>query len=113
MQIINKSTELQKLWENKEADFTELMKIVVDVSKEILAIDAQMHADLEELLLDQGSVQQDLWGANIYPSESGDEYFEFTSFINIRPADNNKSMEVKDQKIRNKITKIVNNLIIK
>ncbi len=41
MQIINKSTKLQKLWENKEADFTELMKIVVDVSKEILAIDAQ------------------------------------------------------------------------
>ena len=89
-----------------------MMKIVVDVEKEILAIDAEMHADLENLLLLNQSEQQHLWGANIYPFKEED-YLEYTSFINIRPSQNNRSMEVIDPEIREKIMQIVNDLIVR
>ena len=107
MTIINEPKSLDELWESKEAEFTELMKIVVDVSRRILAIDADMHADLEEILLEDGSKQSDLWGANIYPAKEGEDYLEYTSFINIKPSDNNKDMEVVDPQIREQIKEIV------
>jgi hypothetical protein len=113
MQIIKEPILLNILWETRKTDFTEMMKIVVDVDKEILAIDAEMHADLENLLLMNNADQQHLWGANIYPFKSGDDYIEYTSFINIRPSQNNKSMEVIDLEIRNKIMQIVNKLIVR
>jgi hypothetical protein len=113
MQIIKDPISLNILWENRKTDFTEMMKIVVDVEKKILAIDAEMHADLENLLLMNNSEQQNLWGANIYPFNEGDDYMEYTSFINIRPSQNNRSMEVKDVEIRMKIMQIVNHLILR
>jgi ABC-type oligopeptide transport system substrate-binding subunit len=113
MQIIKEPISLNILWENRKTDFTEMMKIVVDIDKEILAIDAEMHADLENLLLMNNAEQKHLWGANIYPFQSGDNYLEYTSFINIRPSQNNRSMEVIDLEIRKKIIQIVNKLIVR
>lgn len=112
MKIITQPVPLSELWESREVDFTEMMKIVVDVEQNILAIDADMHADLEQLLLNEGSQQQDLWGANVYPLNEKSERLEFTSFINIRPSQGNRSMEVMDQEIRNKISEIVHKLLI-
>lgn len=113
MQIIKDQISLNTLWENRKTDFTEMMKIVVDVEKKILAIDAEMHADLENLLLMNCSEQQNLWGANIYPFLEGENYIEYTSFINIKPSQNNRSMEVKSEEIRIKIKQIVNHLILR
>lgn len=41
--------------------------------KEIMAVDAELHADLEALLLEKESKQDVLWGINLYPEES-DEF---------------------------------------
>jgi len=112
MQIILKPTSLDQLWKDRLIDFEEIMKIVVDVDKDILAIDAEMHADLEKSLLDNGSEQKDLWGANVYPMNKPGENLEYTSFINIRPSQANRSMEVQDETIRKKIQQIVNTLLI-
>lgn len=113
MQLISEPKTLTSLWENKKTDFSEMMKIVVDVDKEILAIDAEMHSDLENFLLINNSEQQNLWGANIYPYKYDDDYLEYTSFINIRPSQDNRSMEVINPDIREKIKKTVNHLIIR
>ena len=112
MKIITEPCPLDVLWKTRTVDFSDMMKIVVDVERNILAVDADMHADLEELLLSNGSRQKDLWGANIYPGEDQEDFLEYTSFINIRPADGNRSMEVQDPEIRARIVKIVNHLII-
>jgi hypothetical protein len=112
MQIILKPTSLEQLWKDRLTDFEEIMKIVVDVEKNILAIDAEMHADLEKFLLESGSAQKDLWGANVYPMNNPDENLEYTSFINIRPSQGNRSMEVKNEVIRVKIKHIVNTLLV-
>ena len=92
MQIIRTASPLDKLWEEREHDYTEMMKIVVDVDNEVLAIDGDMHADLGKLLLESGSVQQSLWGVNVYPGRKNDEFIEYTSFINIRPSQGNRCL---------------------
>ncbi len=113
MKIITETASLKELWDNRETDFKEMIKIVVDISKGIFAIDGEMHADLEQLLLEHGSSQQDLWGANVYPFKEGEDFLEFTSFINIRPSQGNRSMEVLDAGIRDRMNEIVSNLFQK
>jgi hypothetical protein len=71
-----------------------------------------MHADEEAFLLEQGSLQQNLWGINIYPNLEMPNMIEFDSMINIRPNQNNRSRNVEDEIIRKKILEIVTILIV-
>jgi len=87
--------------------FGDMVKAVVDVEREILAVDAELHSDLEVLLLDNGSKQKNLWGINIYPEQDGDDFVEFDSMINIRPRQGNKIRGVEDKALRSKIISIV------
>lgn len=103
-----KKSELEELAKNM---FGDLVKAVVDIEKEIMAIGGELHADEEALLLDKDSEQKDLWGINIYPQKSGDDMIEFDSVINIRPSQNNLSRGVEAPKTRDKITTVVNKLI--
>ena len=67
-----------------------------------------MHADEEELLLESGSKQADLWGINLYPERFGtDEFVEFDSMINIRPRQQNMSRGVENEIIRLQILELV------
>lgn len=50
-----------------EATFGDLVKAVVDVARDVMVVDAELHADQEKFMLDQGSRQADLWGINLYP----------------------------------------------
>ena len=81
MQVIKQPVSLIKIWEEREIAFEELLKIVVDIEKNLIAVDAEMHADLEQILLKDGSAQQDLWGANIYPFRLEKDQIEYTSLI--------------------------------
>ena len=76
MKIILSRTNLSELWQNRIIQTTDLLKIVVDISRKIIAVDAEMHADLEEMLLDDGSAQEDLWGANLFPERKGSQFIE-------------------------------------
>ena len=85
-----------------------LVKGVVDISNRLLAVDAEMHVDQEQFLLERGSKQSDLWGVNIWPEQYGaDGFIEFDSMINIRPWQNNRSRNVEDHALREKITTII------
>lgn len=100
--------EIKKIAEHS---FGDLVKAVVDIDKEVIAIGGEMHADEESYLIEQGSAQQDLWGINIYPDEKGDDFIEFDSMINLRPSQGNRSRGVEDKKIKDLIKKIVYNKI--
>jgi hypothetical protein len=114
LKIIIKPVSIADLWKGRTQGFDELLKAVVDIEKGIMAVDAEMHSDLEALLLESGSRQSDIWGINLYPSMDpvSDAFIEFTSFINIRPAQDNKSMEVLNPAVRQKIRSIVHALLI-
>lgn len=109
MIIIKEPISIKTIKEKHNHFFKRMVKIVIDVKKEIIALDGEMHADLEGLLLNKGSRQNDLWGANTYFDKPHDP--EYTSLINIRPAQRNRSMEVQDEKIRKKMRNIIQKLI--
>jgi hypothetical protein len=91
--------------------FKTVTKAVVDIEKKVLAIDAELHSDLEAYLIEHGSDQENLWGINLYPNKSKDDFIEYTALINIRPHQNNKSMEVEDTNIKEKIQNVIDNLV--
>lgn len=99
---------LSELTEMAQKMYGNLVKSVVDVEKNILIVDAEMHADEEQALLEAGSRQSDLWGINLYPDKFGtDEFVEFDSMINIRPRQKNMSRNVEDAALRERIITIV------
>ena len=87
--------------------FGDMVKCVADVRRNLLAIDADLQADLERLLLEDGSNQEDLWGFNLWVEEEGEDFIEFDSLINIRAWQGNPSRDVLNQDIRDAIKKIV------
>ena len=91
--------------------FGDLVKAVVDIEKEIMVIDAELHSDAEALLLENGSEQKNLWGINLYPALDNEDFIEFDSMINLRPSFGNLSRGVDDPQIREKIINIVNKLV--
>lgn len=111
MKIIKETLTLNELKQMAVATFGDLVKAVIDVDRETIAVDAELHSDLEALLLDDGSKQKDLWGINFYPDLQGDEFIEFDSMINMRPSQNNKSRGVDNPEIRKRIIEIAGNKI--
>ena len=86
--------------------FQDMVKYVVDVRRGIAALGGELHADAEALLLGDGSLQDDLWGANYYPGKGPEDCIEFTSLINIRPARGNRSMVLEDEALRARLREI-------
>ncbi|KXK42476.1 MAG: hypothetical protein UZ05_CHB002002990 [Chlorobi bacterium OLB5] len=111
MQIVNEYISILTLQKMAEQGFGDMVKAVVDVEKKIMAVDADLHADEEAVLLEHGSVQNDLWGINIYPFEKGENFIEYDSMINIRPRQNNRSRIVEDPETRQLISQIILNLV--
>ncbi|HEV8240932.1 MAG TPA: DUF5674 family protein [Thermoanaerobaculia bacterium] len=91
--------------------FEDMVKYVVDTRLGVAAVGGQLHADAEALLLARGSLQTDLWGANYYPGRGEDGCIEYTSLINIRPAQGNRSMEVQDEAVRRRVRELTFALI--
>lgn len=95
-----------------EALFGDMVKAVVDLRRNVMAIGGELHSDEESALLDDGSEQSNLWGINIYPAEPGDDWIEFDSMINVRPSVNNRSRDVVDPAVRESIRAVVRKLVI-
>lgn len=83
--------------------FGDLVKAVVDIERRVMAIGGELHADEEQVLLDQGSRQEDLWGINFYPDADGDAFLEFDSMINLRPSQGNRSRGIDDAEVRERV----------
>jgi hypothetical protein len=91
--------------------FEDMVKYVVDVERGVAAVGGEMHADAEQALIEDGSRQADLWGANYYPGRGREECIEYTSLINIRPAQGNRSMAIQDPAIRERVRELTFALI--
>lgn len=92
--------------------FGDLVKAVVDIELGIMMIDAELHADLEQYLLKQGSKQNNLWGINLHLKHYGtDKFIEYDSMINMRPRQDNPSRDVLDPKLRQEIKDLVAKLV--
>lgn len=98
------SEEIQEMSKNLES----YIKVAVDINRKILAGGGVMHADCEAALIQGGSKQSEIWGANWDPAKAT---VEFESLINIRPRANNRTMVIQDKNIRSQVEKIVRDLL--
>ena len=106
MRILEEKISREELLQSGVVFGGPMVKGVVDGARKIIAIDAELHADLEQFLLGDGSKQENLWGINLYPEET-DDFIEYDSMINIRPRQNNRSREVEDPEIRAEVAEVV------
>jgi hypothetical protein len=88
-------------------DLKGYIKVVVDIRRKILAAGGEKHVDGEQLLLEDGSLQEDLWGAGL-DLETGE--MDFDSLINLRPTQN-RSREILDEEIRKKAASLIETLL--
>jgi len=114
VKVIKESISLAELTKIAENGFGEMAKAVVDVEQGIMAIGSELHVDAESLLMEQhGSTRDHTWGINLYPGKTGEDFLEFDSMVNIKPAFGNRTRSVSSVEIQNKIKEIVSKLIIK
>jgi len=112
MKIIKDTIEISELEEMAKKMHGELVKAMVDVERGIMAVDAPMHSDLLELLVaEENSEPKDLWGINVHPDKTGEDFIEFDSMMNLKPALGNKSRYVENLETRNKILEIIGKII--
>jgi Protein of unknown function (DUF5674) len=106
--IIREPATTEQIEEMSEPYLGSRIKLAVDVEQEILAGGGELHFDCEQTLLEEGSRQENVWGTDWYPDikEVG-----FESIINIRPRQQNRSMEVQNSELREKIETIVRRLL--
>ena len=112
MKIIKDKIEVAELRELAKNMREGLVKVIVDIDKGIMAVDAPMHADLFECLMrEENSEPQYLWGINIHPGKQGDNFIEFDSMMNYRPGLDNRSKGVESEERREKIIAIIKKLV--
>ncbi len=111
IEVIKEKITEDKLRSFLDNPFPEMVKFVIDAEKKIIALGGEMHADAEKVLLESGSKQADLWGANIYPNKGIKERYKYHSLINIRPAQGNRSLEVEDVAVRRKMKEVIDKLL--
>lgn len=109
--VIDKKISNKDLKRLVDLYFKDMVKYVVDIAQNRIAIGGELHADGEQLLLDSGSNQKDIWGANYYPDREEKDCIEFTALINIRPSQGNPGMEIMDKEICERVKEITFNLI--
>lgn len=111
MKVVEKKISILEIEKMAKSMFGILVKAVVDVKKEIMVVNAELHADEEQYLLERGSKQENLWGINIYPEKDEDDFIQFDSMINLKPSQGNYSRGIDDPEIQKKIIQIVNKLV--
>lgn len=106
--IIREPAAPEQIGQMAETYFGLMIKLAVDIKREILEGGGELHADCEQALLDDGSQQEDVWGADWYPEL---KRVGFESLINIRPRQQNRKMEIEDPVLRSKVETIVRHLL--
>jgi len=104
--ILSKKATPQDLKKASE-DYKTYIKITVDIDKEIVAVGGEYHADAEKILLEKGSLQNNIWGGGV---DLILKRFETNAMINLRTSQNS-STEILDEKIREKFLKICHKMI--
>lgn len=113
VRIVKEKISKKELERILKKNYGEMVKVDVDVKKEILAIGGEWHSEGEELLnAQEGSRREDVWGVNFYPGRSPKQRIEYVALINIKPS-RNLQMEIEDIRIREKIQAIIEMLLLK
>ncbi len=93
--------------------YGDVIKAVVDVAQEIIGVGGELHVDIQSQMIEQEQSRGDTtWGINLYLDKTGDDFIEFDSMINLKPALGNKTRSVESGEVQEKIRKIVQTRVI-
>ncbi len=110
--IVKDKISREELKSLAHEQYGDILKAAVDVSQGIMGVGGELHVDIQSLLIEkEHSLGRDVWGINLYLEKTGDDFIEFDSMINLKPAINNKSRDVENQEVRLKIREIVAKLV--
>ena len=94
------------------AQYGDIIKAVVDVEQEIMGVGGELHVDIQSILLEkENSRGVDTWGINLYLEKNGDDFIEFDSMINLKPNLGNKTRNVENPEIKEKIRAIIGKMV--
>ncbi len=113
IKVIREPISIREAEELAQEFYRTMVKGVADIEREIIALGGEYHIDANNVLIEEGSIQPNLWGFNMHFDREGDEWLEYRSLINIRPAAGNRGMLVKDETLQNRMRKIIEKLILK
>ncbi len=105
--LLHKHATKKQLNEMLEA-FDTYIKLAVDVRRGILAGSGEFHADCEAVLIENGSRQDDVWGADWVPST---QEIRYEALMNIRPRQDNPSMNILNPLVKERVSRIVKTLL--
>ena len=112
IRVIKNSITRGELRNIANEQFGDMVKAVVDLDQEIMAVGGELHADEETLLIDQeGSQREYTWGINLYPDRGGGDFIEYDSMVNLKPTFGNRTRNVENIEIRDHIKKVVGKLV--
>ena len=110
--IIKDRITLDELRSLAREQYGDIIKAVVDVEQGIMGVGGELHVDIQSLLIEKENARGDTtWGINLYLEKTGDDFIEFDSMINLKPLLGNRTRDVGDNSVRNKIKKIVGKLV--
>lgn len=107
--VIAKPLPLGTVQDVATRGYGEMVKAVVDLKQNTVALGGEMHTHIAALMQHDGSAASDLWGVRLYPGRPQPEWIEFTSQINLRP--DNPTMEITDKKVRAQVSSLLARLI--
>lgn len=108
IRIIKEKISKKDLEELAKEFYVMMVKGVADIDRGVVALGGEWHMDANEVLIADGSTQHNLWGFNVYVA---DKKIEYVSLINIRPAQNNRTLEIQDENIKKAMYDIITKLI--
>jgi len=91
--------EIEKLCEEYEG----YIKTVIDIETKVCAAGMRIHLDGEQIILQKGSRQSDVWGGGI---DINSREIDYNSFINIRPTDGNTTNTITIESIRKRFEEL-------
>ena len=102
--LLISSSLSQKDLKSLRKTYGSYLKVTVDIAKQILVAGCELHADGEKILLESGSLQDNIWGGgiNLITKE-----IDATAVLNLRPKFQNTSLEILDPQKRQKLIAVV------
>jgi len=111
IKIIKEKINREELEKIAQQEYVTLVKIAVDTKKEIIALGGEWHSECQEVLIENGSINKNIWGANVTVSAPKKDRVTFHSLINVKPHCGHQQMEIQNADIKEKITQIIDKLI--
>ena len=114
IRIVKQGIKRTELVDIAKKQFGDLVKAVVDVDQEIMAVGGELHSDGElELAEKENSKREHTWGINLWPGRTEERWIEFDSVINLKPSLSNRSRDIEDPETKTKVKSVINKLVNK